>query len=481
MQDSRLSSRALALMLGDWRTGGTAYAAIADRIRVFCLDNRIAAGTVLPAERDLAMRIGVSRTTIATAYSSLRASGHIESLRGSGSVVRAQPRGVLIGAGEPVGEGLIDLHQASPAAWPGLPGLYVEAAAQASSVLARPGYDMVGAPGLREAIAARYEQRGLPTDPDQIVVTNGAQSAISLIAATFVRRGDRVMIETPTYPHAAEALRRRDARLVSVPVSHEDGWDVERAEHVFRRAMPSLAYLMPDFQNPTGRIMPGEHRALFAAMAAEVGAMVLIDETTAELNIDGPEPLAPFAAFSPADSRARIITIGSLGKTVWGGLRVGWIRAEHELARRLVATRPLFDLGTPDMEQAVATLAFERMPEILAQRAITLGAGRDAVVTALRERLPEWTVHSVHGGVATWVGLGAPRSSQLVLGARARGVLLSSGPRFAVDGGYERHLRIPFTADPDSLLRAVDVIADAWADASAGGFTARDGSLAEVV
>lgn len=481
MQDSRLSSRALALMLGDWRTTGTAYAAIADRIRVFCLDNRIAAGTVLPAERDLATRLGVSRTTVATAYGSLRASGHIISVRGSGSVVRAQPRGVLVGADELAGDDVIDLHQASPAAWPGLPALYAEVAGQASSIIARPGYDMLGAAGLREAIAARYEQRGLPTDPDQIVVTNGAQSAIALIAATFVKRGDRVMIETPTYPHAAEALRRRDARLVSVPVSHEGGWDIERAEHVFRRAIPSLAYLMPDFQNPTGRVMPEAQRGLFASMAAEVGAIMLIDETTAELNIDGPAPLAPFAAFSPADSRARIITIGSLGKTVWGGLRVGWIRAEHELARRLVAARPLFDLGTPDMEQAVATLAFARMPEILAQRAATLGAGRDAVVAALRARLPEWTVHSVHGGVATWVGIGAPRSSQLVLGARARGVLLSSGPRFAVDGGYERHLRIPFTADPESLVRAVDIIADAWADAAAGKSTTRDGSLAEVV
>ena len=118
MIDSRLSAHALTGLLGGWRSREPAYEAIADAVRVLCLDNRIAARTALPAERELAARLGVSRTTVAAAYRSLRASGHIESLRGSGSVTlplgRSRPSPLS------AGEGLVDLQQASPASWPGL-------------------------------------------------------------------------------------------------------------------------------------------------------------------------------------------------------------------------------------------------------------------------------------------------------------------------------------------------------------------------
>ena len=118
--DSRITARSLAAALGGWRTREPAYEALADGIRLLCLDNRIAARTALPAERELAAALGLSRTTVATAYRSLRETGHIESLRGSGSVTLPQP------GREPgrvaTRDGDIDLQQASPAAWPGSPG-----------------------------------------------------------------------------------------------------------------------------------------------------------------------------------------------------------------------------------------------------------------------------------------------------------------------------------------------------------------------
>jgi len=102
------------------------------------------------------------------------------------------------------------------------------------------------------------------------------------------------------------------------------------------------------------------------------------------------------------------------------------------------------------------------MPEVLAQRADVLGAGRDALVDELATRLPAWRVPQVGGGVALWVELDAPLSSGLALAARERGVYLSAGSRFAVDGTHDRHLRIPFTAPVPHLRRAVSVLADAW-------------------
>ncbi len=451
---SRVTARSLHRALGGWRTRDPAYEALADAIRLLCLDNRLAPRTALPAERELAATLGLSRTTVAAAYRSLRESGHIESLRGSGSVTLPAPHRESAPPAHVADE--IDLTQASPAAWPGLAGALTETASEAASILSRPGYDIVGSRELRRAIAARYEQRGLPTRPEEILVTTGAQSAIHLIASALVRRGDRVVIETPTYPHAAEAFRNVDARLVTIPVSTSGGWDLERAEQVFSRTEPTLAYLMPTFHNPTGRSMTRREQDVIARAAGDSGCMLVLDETTAELSLDDATIPDPALIGTPA------LRIGSLGKTVWGGLRVGWIRAQPQTIRRLVASRPSRELGTPEFEQAVAVGLLQRMPEILSQRAALLAEGHTALRETLATRLPEWGIPDVQGGVSLWVRLDAPLSAGLVMALRTRGVHLSSGSRFAPDGTHESNLRIPFTASPQLLRRGVGVIADVW-------------------
>ncbi len=460
--DSRISARALAAALGGWRTREPAYEALADGIRLLCLDNRLAPRTALPAERELAAGLGVSRCTVAAAYRSLRETTHIASLRGSGSVTL--PLGRRDAGRTDAGDGMIDLQQASPPAWPGLAGIMAETAGGASALVSRVGYDVLGRIELREAIADRYSARGVPTRPDEVLVTTGAQSAIHLVSTVLIGRGDRVLVETPTYPHAADALRRAGARLVGVPVATEDGWDLDRAEQAFARTLPVMAYLMPDFQNPTGRSMSvGEREAMLAA-GERSGSVLVLDETTGDLDIDR-GPLAPgFAASEPGT----VVRIGSLGKTVWGGLRLGWVRADGDLIRRLVAARPAQDLGTPEFEQAIATRLLSQFDDVVAQRSELLRAGRDALVQALRERLPSWDLPDVHGGVSLWIELGAPLSSALVIEARSRGVLLSAGPRFSVDGGHERHLRVPFTAPAEEMVRAAGVLADAWSSVRAG-------------
>ncbi|MBW9118727.1 PLP-dependent aminotransferase family protein [Microbacterium trichothecenolyticum] len=460
--DSRISARALAATLGGWRTREPAYEALADGIRLLCLDNRLAPRTALPAERELAAALHVSRSTVAAAYRSLRETAHIASLRGSGSVTL--PLGRRDPGRAEAGDGMIDLQQASPPAWPGLAGIMAQTAGGASALVSRVGYDVLGRIELREAIAERYTERGIPTRPDEVLVTSGAQSAIHLVSTVLIGRGDRVLVETPTYPHAADALRRAGARLVGVPVTTDDGWDLDRAEQAFARTLPVMAYLMPDFQNPTGRSMDAEERAVMLAAGERSGSVLVLDETTADLDIDrGPVPPG-FTASEPGT----VVRIGSLGKTVWGGLRLGWVRADGDLIRRLVAARPAHDLGTPEFEQAIATRLLSQFDDIVAQRSELLRSGRDALVNALRERLPAWDLPDVRGGVSLWIELGAPLSSALVIEARARGVLLGAGPRFSVEGGHERHLRVPFTAPPEETLRAADLLADAWSSVRAG-------------
>lgn len=458
--DSRISARTLAASLGGWRSREPVYAALADGIRVLCLDNRVAAHTTLPAERELAAALGVSRTTVAAAYRLLRESGHIRSIRGSGSVTLPLARrdpGLHAS-----GDGAIDLQQASPPAWPGLAGVFAEVAGDAARLVARAGYDLVGAAALRERIAERYRQRGIPTTADEVLVTAGAQSAIHLLSHVLMGRADRVLLETPTYPHAADAFRRAGARMVAVPVGTGTGWDLDRAEQAFTRTLPVLAYLMPRFQNPTGRTMTREEAAVVSAAAERSGTVIVIDETTADLAIEPDSVDEPFAGDT------RVVRVGSLGKTVWGGLRIGWVRASADTVRRLASARSVHDLGTAEFEQAVAAVLVPRLDEIVAQRATHLRAGRDALAAALAHHLPTWRVPTVRGGVSLWVELDAPLSAPLVLAARTRGLYLSAGARFAVEGGHDRNLRIPFTTTPADLERAAEILALAWHEVAAG-------------
>lgn len=460
--DSRISARSLSSALGGWRTREPAYEALADGIRLLCLDNRLAPRTGLPAERELSAALHVSRSTVAAAYRSLRDSEHIASLRGSGSVTLPLRRRDPGGASS--ADGAIDLQQASPPAWPGLAGVMSDVAHSAAALVSRVGYDVLGRSELREAIADQYVRRGIATSPNEIIVTTGAQSAIHLLASVLLGRGDRVLVETPTYPHAADALRRAGARLVGVPVTTGAGWDLERAEQAFARTLPVLAYLMPDFQNPTGRSMSEGERAAILLAAERAGTILVLDETTADLDIDR-GPIAP--GFHSENSSA-IVRIGSFGKTVWGGLRVGWIRADADLIRRLVADRPAQDLGTPEFEQAVAATLLPQMPEIALQRSHLLRAGRDAITDAVAVGLPDWRVPRTHGGVSLWIELDAPLSSALVMDVRSRGLLLSAGSRFSVEGGHDRHLRLPFTAPVGDLVRAVGILAESWPRIRAG-------------
>ncbi|MFZ7086757.1 PLP-dependent aminotransferase family protein [Curtobacterium sp. RRHDQ10] len=484
-----LSARAAGVLLAHWRdgAGGTAYDALADALRMLVIDGRVTIGARLPAERRLAETLGISRTTVATAYATLRDDGFIESMRGSGSVVRL-PRGLdgrpdpeRLAAVDPIGRHdpsggvhgpddaragtrpraaaapapLLDLRKAVVHAAPGIAEATERAMRHLPAALAEVGYDTVGDPGLRAAIADRYAERGLPTRPEQILVTLGAQHAIALLARVLVGRGDTVLVEAPTYPHAHEAFRAAGGRLVPVPVDAREGWDVTAMTTAIRRTAPAVAYVMPDLHNPTGATMSGPARDALLTAARDAGTVVVADETMGELRIDGP-------TIPPLGTRGPVVHIGSAGKVFWGALRIGWIRADADLLQRLVLARPTGDLGTPVIEQMVVRELVPHTASVLEERRRHLREGRDHVVAALRTRIPEWDVPSPDGGLTTWIGLGRPVSSALVLAARSEGVALASGGVFGPDGGFERFLRVPFSGAAADRTRMIDVLASAW-------------------
>lgn len=464
MTAHQISMHQLTSLLGDWRGAGSDYSSLAERIRLMVIDGRVKAGARLPSERTMAESLGVSRTTVNSALADLRASGYVQSRQGSGSVIRIPGR-----TGDlpiPQAGDILDLSRATSSAVPGVHAAAERALRRLPARLTTDGYELSGLPALREALAARYTSAGVPTSADDILVTSGSASAISLIARTFLAPGDRAIVETPGYPHSNDAFRSAGARLLPATVDGDHGWDTDEFTGVIERALPTLAYVMPDFHNPTSRSMSAETRAAIVDSAARHGAVIVSDETTAELDIDRGEDTVPLAAYDTRGST--VLSVGSASKTMWGGLRVGWIRASSTLIDRLVAARFSFDLGAAVLDQLVTSELLDDMGRIIEYRRDVHRRSREALESALATHLPSARLHPVDGGVAAWIQLDAPNSSALTVAARSRGLLIGAGPWFGLGGEFERNVRVPITASPDAIGRAIAILGEAHAAIAPG-------------
>jgi DNA-binding transcriptional MocR family regulator len=268
--------------------------------------------------------------------------------------------------------------------------------------------------------------------------------------------GDRVLVESPVYPNAADALRRSGARLRPAPVD-PDGWDLDATTALLRQTAPRLAYLIPDFHNPTGHLMTDPERQQYAAALRRAHTVPVIDEAHQPLALEGQSMPRPFAAH---DHDA--VTIGSASKGFWGGLRIGWIRAPHSLMERLTRTRVSLDLGAPVLEQLVLVQLLAASEPVLEANRTRLRQQRDALVAGVRDRLPDWRFRVPTGGLALWCQLPEPLATAVAVEAEQHGVVVAPGPVFAVEGGLDRFIRIPWTRPADELAAAVEVLAEAW-------------------
>ena len=253
-------------------------------------------GQRLPAERVLARLLALSRTTVVAAYEILRQEEWLESRQGSGTRVSSgsgaaalpPEEGAVSFRGHPVYRGLIEGSGGTieflGAHLPGNEALARDLATvdrrALAEVLRGPGYLPMGLPALRRAIAGYLSRRGLPTREEQVLVTCGAQQAIAIVGAAFVRRGDAVVLESPTYLGAIDIFTSLGARLTPVPVER-DGVSPERLREIAVRTSARLLYLMPTFQNPTGTLMPERKRRAVARLSGERNLLVVEDNTLA--------------------------------------------------------------------------------------------------------------------------------------------------------------------------------------------------------
>jgi DNA-binding transcriptional MocR family regulator len=460
----------LARELGNWRTSslsGPAYLGLADAIRLLIVDGRLPVGARYPSERALADALRVSRTTVTAAYAQLREDGYLNARRGARSTTALPPTAPTASPAPLTRTGTLSLADAAPSA---PAAATVEAFTRAAQRLAPHlhdiGIELTGVAELRQAIAERYCARGLPTDPDEIMVTTGALHAINLVLATYARPGDRVLIEQPTYHGAISLIAASGARPVPVSMA-DDGWELDAVQAAMRQLAPNLAYLIVDNHNPTGLSLPAAGRERLARIISETRTRTIIDETICDIWLD--EPLPPPLASYLESRRDLVITVGSMSKSFWGGLRVGWIRAERSTLAAIAAVRPTIDLGTAIVEQLASADLLRQADTVLPARRDLLRARRQLVSSLLQEQLPDWTASPCHGGMSMWMRLPAPMSSALSAAASRMGLVIPAGPRFGVDGTLERFIRVPFTQPEERLHHSIAVLTQAWRSVTGAG------------
>jgi len=357
----------------------------------------------------------------------------------------------------------IDLALASPAALTRPVSIAaVRAAESLPRYLSGHGYDLLGLHELRERIATRYTTRGLTTSVDQIAVTGGGQFALMLALRAMAQSGDRVLVEHPTYPNALEAIHRQGGKPVPVPFSG-GSWDLQAFRSTLREASPAICYVMPDVQNPTGRIMSTDQRSALVRILRNSGIVTIVDESLRDIRFDcsptdDVEP--PLAAYARGSDD--VITIASLSKLYWGGLRIGWIRASRDIIRRIAEARASIDVSTPVLSQLLAIELLDTPQQDIAEHLDHIRRRRDLLVDLVRKHAPDWQFTIPRGGLSLWIDLGSPTSQALVIAAAQRGIALAAGPQFGVGGAFQAFLRLPYVQPSEVLPGAVLSLAAAW-------------------
>ncbi|HUK87811.1 MAG TPA: PLP-dependent aminotransferase family protein [Terriglobales bacterium] len=445
---------------------GPLYGRLLASLEAAIQDGRLTPGSRLPSERDLAEELGLSRTTVTSAYRELEARGLVRGHVGRGTFVCAPPQA-----------------DEAPFAWRGKVSLRVQRSSDrdfhallqdsvnpslisfaagcpaldcfpfddyqriAQQVMKREGARVLGLaptegqPALRHALAARMDIK-----LEKVLVVSGSQQALDLLARCLLDPGDTVLIERPSYVGAIRTFRAAGASLV--------GWDVRRndldeLEDLILRYRPKLFYINPTFQNPTGRTLGLPERRDLLKLAARYRLPVIEDGAYRELWFEGPPP----ASLRRLDEHNVVISLNTFSKVLAPGLRLGWIVASESIVEQLAETKVTLDHFTEGLGQLVVAemLRSGVFDEHLKKLRLEHRRRRDALVAALRRELSRHTLEFTvpGGGLYLWCRL-APHmeSAALLRAGLAAGVVFADGQLFYPDSAPEGELRLCYSALP---------------------------------
>ncbi len=461
------------------------YAQIAEQVRELIARGVLKSGDRLPPNRELAKRLHINRNTVTTAYADLEADGLIQSFIGRGTFIsqlaEQKAASFKVAPAPPLSPSLNwePLLSDGDREY-GLSGLLFALKANATysfahalppaeffpveefrksvdRVLRREGSALLqlgsssGYQPLLDYLASQLALEGRTSERDQLLITNGCQQSLDLLARVLLSPGDEVIIENPTYPGALSVFANHHIRCSSVPMG-TSGMDLTSLEGMLQQRRPKFIYTIPTFHNPTGVTTSLEARRQLLALAVKYSVPLIEDDIYNGLHYDG----APFPSLKALDRHDLVISISSFSKIGFPGLRVGWITAPPIVIERLHIAKQNSDLHASLLTQA-AIYEFSRHG-LLAKHVRKIkkeyARRRDAMAAALTRYFPSecrWQVPS--GGMAIWVETpDRLNASELLIHAMERGVLFSPGEHFYAALPRRNHLRLAFTLEPPALI-----------------------------
>jgi DNA-binding transcriptional MocR family regulator len=476
------------------------YVQLRDQLRALVHAGDLRPGDRIPASRELATMLGVHRTTVANAYAELESEGLIQGHVGRGTFIRPNGNGLKITPPAPPvlnGDRGIrwELLFADERGEEILTRLTAHVPEEALSfVMARPAQEFFpveelqtcvnaalrreatdvlnlgpsdGYPPLKQALLEMLRGDGIVTRDENLLVTDGCQQSLDLISKAFIRPGDSVILENPTYPGALAIFNGARARCLGVPVHTRPepgtslGIDLEALEATLVANRVKLIVLTPDFQNPTGVSMPLASRRKVLELASRYQVPIVEDYIYARLHAR--EERIP--SLKQLDRSNLVIHIDSFAKVAFPGLRVGWIVAPPIAIERLRIVKQTTDLHTDQLAQATLAEFLRRgwfakhiakMRKVYASRLL-------ATDEALRKHMPEgtrWT--RPEGGMCLWLELPPGfDASELLIHAKERNVLFAPGRYFYVQSPLPNTLRLGFAGlDEKQITRGVTILAE---------------------
>jgi GntR family transcriptional regulator/MocR family aminotransferase len=419
--------------------------------------------TRLPATRKLAQDLGINRITVGNAYAELEADGLICSQVGSGTYVlppwQVQPAPEAAGPwplwqqdlqkrdSDSKRKWLLNLfkesHHPDPISFAG--GVsdplnfpvdefrkVIQKVMREDGITALEYGDVSGYPPLRSTIAHILASQGIQISPDNILITAGSQQALALITQLLLKKGDVILVESPTYSEALGLFADLGLKIVGIPID-ENGMQVEKLERLLLQYHPKLIYTIPNFQNPSGTCLSGQRRRQLISLADRHNIPILEDDYVGDLRYEGrAQP-----ALKALDPGGRVIYISTFSKMLMPGLRVGFLAVDGPAYDSLVTFKSFSDLATSNLIQHAldAYVTVGRYQTHLRRSCQVYRKRRDAMVSAIHNYMPSSVqVYTPHGGMFIWLRLPDELSSnKLITFALEEGVSFSPGTYFFPD------------------------------------------------